>query len=205
MAFLRNIPSKKRGVTQCLWCTPNYFINSYNGLGISPMNVTLSNWGSINTLLDTLSIKFPCGSAGKESTCNAGDLGLIPGLGRPPEEGKGYPLQYPSLENSMDCLVHGVAKSQIRLNNFHLTLYRYWKTMYMLVGSMTLKETQIIQALNFWFCHSHFSIDKGKNNWGRVVGAHLFSWYFILNPLYLYLLSAAVIIGNREYCLKFSR
>ena len=62
---------------------------------------------------------FPCGSAGKESTCNAGDLGSIPGLGRSPGEGKGYPLQYSGLENSTDCIVHGVAKSQTRLSNFH--------------------------------------------------------------------------------------
>jgi len=47
---------------------------------------------------------FPCGSAGKESTCNAEDLGLIPGLGRSPGEGKGYPLQDSGLENSMDCI-----------------------------------------------------------------------------------------------------
>ena len=47
---------------------------------------------------------FPCGSAGKESTCNTGDLGSIPALGRPPGEGKGYPLQYSGLENSMDCI-----------------------------------------------------------------------------------------------------
>ena len=62
---------------------------------------------------------FPCGLAGKESTCNAGDLGFIPGLGRSPGEGKGYPLQYSGLENSMDYTEHGVAKSQIRLSNFH--------------------------------------------------------------------------------------
>ena len=54
---------------------------------------------------------FPCGSAGKQSTCNAGDLGSIPELGRSPGEGEGYPLQYSGLENSMDCIVHGVAKS----------------------------------------------------------------------------------------------
>ena len=48
---------------------------------------------------------FPCGSAGKESAYNAGDLGLIPGLGRSPGEGKGDPLQYSGLENSMDCIV----------------------------------------------------------------------------------------------------
>ena len=45
---------------------------------------------------------FPCGSAGRESACNARDMSLIPGLGRPLGEGKGYPLQYSSLENSMD-------------------------------------------------------------------------------------------------------
>ena len=54
---------------------------------------------------------FPCGSAGKESACNVGDLGLIPELGRSPGEGIGYPLQYSGLENSMDCIVHGVSKS----------------------------------------------------------------------------------------------
>ena len=46
----------------------------------------------------------------KESTCNAGDLGSVPALGRFPEEGKGYPLQYSGLENSIDCIVHGVDK-----------------------------------------------------------------------------------------------
>ena len=51
---------------------------------------------------------FSCGSAGKESACNAGDLGSIPGLGRSPGEGKGYLLQFSGLENSMDCIVHGV-------------------------------------------------------------------------------------------------
>ena len=62
-----------------------------------------------------------CGSASKESTCNAGDLGSIPGLGRSPGEEKGYPLQYPGLENSMDSIVHGVAKSWTRLSNLHFT------------------------------------------------------------------------------------
>ena len=59
-----------------------------------------------------LFLGFPGGSAGKESTCNAGALGSVPGLGRSPGEGKGYPLQYSGLENSMDSIVHGVAKSQ---------------------------------------------------------------------------------------------
>ena len=61
---------------------------------------------------------FLCGSAGKESVCNVGDLGSISGLGRSPGEGKGCPLQDSGLENSMDCIVHGVAKSQTRLSDF---------------------------------------------------------------------------------------
>ena len=65
---------------------------------------------------------FPGGSAGKESACIAGDLGLIPGLRRSPGEGKGYPLQYSGLENPMDCIVHGVTKSWTRLSNFHFSL-----------------------------------------------------------------------------------
>ena len=56
-------------------------------------------------------LSFLCDSAGKESACNVGDLGLIPGLGRSPGERKVYPVQYSDLENSMDCIVHGVAKS----------------------------------------------------------------------------------------------
>ena len=60
---------------------------------------------------------FPGGSDGKEFACSAGDLSLIPGLGRSPREANGNPLQYSSLENSMDrgawrAPVHGVAKSQ---------------------------------------------------------------------------------------------
>jgi hypothetical protein len=62
---------------------------------------------------------FPGSSAGKESACIAGDLGLIPGLGRSPGKGIGYPLQYSGLENSMDCIVHGVTKSWTRLSDFH--------------------------------------------------------------------------------------
>ena len=65
---------------------------------------------------------FPGGSAGKESVCNAGDLGSIPGLGRCPAEGKGYLLQYPGLENSMDCIVYGVTKSWTRLSSFDFHL-----------------------------------------------------------------------------------
>ena len=62
-------------------------------------------------------------SAGKESACNVGDLGSIPGLGRSPGEGNGCPLQYSGLENSLDCVIHGAAKSQTRLSDFH---FHWW-------------------------------------------------------------------------------
>ena len=66
---------------------------------------------------------FPCGSAGKESACNVGDVGSIPGLGRSPGEGKGYPLQYSGLESSMDCIDHGVRKKEeIHLALSHLAV-----------------------------------------------------------------------------------
>ena len=79
-----------------------------------------------------------CGLAGKESDCNVRDLGSVPGLGRSPGEGYGYPLQYSGLENSMDCIVYGVAKSQTRLSDFHFHFTFRW-------NSVRLKIT--------WVCH----------------------------------------------------
>ena len=66
---------------------------------------------------------FPCGFfSSKEPVCSVGDLGSIPGLGRSVGKWKGYPLLYSGLENSMDCIVHGVAKSQTQLSIFHFHL-----------------------------------------------------------------------------------
>ena len=79
--------------------------------------------GEGNRLSILVFLGFPSGSAGKECTCNAGDLGLIPGLGIYPGEGKGYPLQYSGLENSMDCTIHRVTKSQTRQSNFHFIIF----------------------------------------------------------------------------------
>ena len=77
--------------------------------------------GKILWRRDRLSIPvflgFPGEAAGKESTCDAGDLGLIPGLERSPEEGNSYPVQYSGLENSIDFTVHGVTKSWTRLSD----------------------------------------------------------------------------------------
>ena len=71
-----------------------------------------SSFGEINKHILPFSLHkdFPCGSAGKESACNVGVQGLIPGLGRSPGERKSYPLQYTGLENSMNCIVHGMAE-----------------------------------------------------------------------------------------------
>ena len=69
-----------------------------------------------------VSLSFPYGSDGKESACNAGDLGLITGLGRTLGDVKGYPLQYSGLENSLDCIVHGVTKSCTRLSDFDFVI-----------------------------------------------------------------------------------
>ena len=66
---------------------------------------------------------FPCSLSGKESAFNARDLGSIPGLGRSSGEKKGYPLQYSGLENSMDCIVHGIEKSWTQLSNFHFHIF----------------------------------------------------------------------------------
>ena len=85
---------------------------------------------------------FSCGLAGKESGCKVEDLGLIPGLGRSPVERKGYPCQYSGLENSMDCIVHGVAKSWTRLNDFH---FHFWVFFLFLVFFC---ESLVVSLLN---------------------------------------------------------
>ena len=79
-----------------------------------------------NLIIHIIYVGFPCGSAGKESACNAGDLCSIPGLGRSPGEGKGYPLQNSGLENSMDSIVHGVAKSRTGLSDFHFHFHNLY-------------------------------------------------------------------------------
>ena len=87
---------------------------------------------------------FPWGSAGKESACSAGDLGSIPGLGRSPGEGKGYPLQYSGLENSMDDIVYGVAKSRKRLRDFHFSLSLKQKRHFVIIIVLDLLCVKIV-------------------------------------------------------------
>ena len=101
--------------------------NEYVSILVSPF---LSP--TVSTRLFSLSVSplgFPCGSAGKESTCNAGDLGSIPGLGRFPREGKGYPLQYSGPENSIDSIVSPLLPwrwfHQYHLSRFHICVLIY--------------------------------------------------------------------------------
>ena len=67
---------------------------------------------TLQSYLPKSALGFPSGSDGKESDYNVGDLGSIPVLGRSPEKGNSYPLQYSGLENSMDCIIYGTANSR---------------------------------------------------------------------------------------------
>ena len=93
---------------------------------------------------------FPHSSVGKETACNARDLGSIPGLGRSVGEGKGYLLQYSGLENPMNCIVHGVANNQTWLSNslsFSLAFIIMWD-----LSSPTRNwpPAVVAQSLNHW-------------------------------------------------------
>ena len=105
------------------YCTDQCAKKQYLVFFKSKLNLTLCSCpaqeGTLGLMANSLChyfrapsrLGFPGGSAGEESTYNSGDVGSIPGLGRSPGEGKGYPLQYSGLENSMDCTVHRVTNS----------------------------------------------------------------------------------------------
>ena len=107
-----------------LWRTPGTSQSRGNTQGTSlvvqwpRLHAPNGGWPRFDPWSGNQVLGFPCGSAGKESTFSEGDLGSIPGLGRSPGEGKGYQLQYSGLENSMDCIVLGVAKSRTRGSDF---------------------------------------------------------------------------------------
>ena len=102
----------------------NYFMSPL------PFHLLLSRYkGKNKGPKRTRGLKWEFGKMdGKESACSAGDLGSILGLGRSPGEGTGYPLQYSGLENSMNCIAHGVAKNQTQLRDFH---FSHLKIMYL--------------------------------------------------------------------------
>ena len=108
---------------------------------------------------------FFCGSAGKESTFNAGDLGSSSGLGRSPGKEKGYSLQYSGLENSTDFPgeVHGVAKSQTWLSDFHCHKYflGYNYFFYLAITCMAISY-QLIKTPVMYFCILSVWTDESK-------------------------------------------
>ena len=115
---------------------------------------------------------FPCGSTGKESACNMGDLDLIPRLGRSPREGKGYPLHYSVLENSMDCVACGVVKSRTWLSDFHFHFSLYSKNTFanlvpQALSTGTLNRNKLILILykafrSFYFLSVSLSCSHGS-------------------------------------------
>ena len=116
--------------------------------GIFPRNQTrvsciagrfFTNWTMREVDWVTFTLGFPCGSTGKESACNAGDLGSTPGSGRSPGEGNGYPLQYSGLENSINCIVHRVTKSRTRLSDFY---YGSWASIIFKASQNILVHSQ---------------------------------------------------------------
>ena len=105
-----------------------------------------------NRLPNLVFLGFSCGSAGKESTCNVDQSQLILGLGRSPEEWKVYPLQYSGLENSMDCIVPGVTKSQTRLSEFHFHFLFKKQASFNLLAAVTLHSDFGAQEKKFCHC-----------------------------------------------------
>ena len=130
---------------------------------------------------------FPHSSVGKETACNAGDLGSIPGLGRSPGEGKGYLLQYSGLENSTNCIVHGVANNGTWLSNsLSLSLFSMWD-----LSSPTRDwpPAVVAQSLNHWTTREvpalHFHRGETETPRGKVGHNSHFCplsgmWYMIL-------------------------
>ena len=117
--------------------------------GVAKSRTLLSDFTHTHTHTHThIILGFPCGSAGKESACNVRDLGLIPGLGRSPGEGKGYPLQYFGLENSMHSIAQGVAKSWTGLSDFHFHVCFYSAQM---IFMFFLNSIFIIWLLSYLF------------------------------------------------------
>ena len=145
---------------------------------------TYLHWASSNQLqfrFSTLILGFPCGSAGREFTYNAEDLGETPGLGRCPGEGKGYPLQYSGLENSMDCTVHGVAKSRTRLSEFHFHIHSASGSGVFFSWASFCFDT--LDFLNGPVCLSSF---EGFALWAQSSdGSRKNCWFSVCSPFFL--------------------
>ena len=129
-------------------------------------------------LSTTVFLGFPAGSAGKESACNAGDLGSIPGLGRSPEEGNSYAFQYSGLENPMDrgawqATVHGSQRVRHDWANFTFT-FKVTLVAQLVKNLPELQQTQV-QLLGWEYplkkeMATHSSILAWKNSWTEEPG-----------------------------------
>ena len=115
------------------WPLYDYSSSSFNSDNPPVIKFALSEINISTIVFAGREWGFPGSLTAKESTCSAGGPGLIPGLGRSPGEGTGYPLQYSGQENSMSCIVHGVTKSQTWLSYFHF--HSFLKKAYF-VGSL---------------------------------------------------------------------
>ena len=155
---------------------------------------------------------FPCGSAAKGSACNARDLGLIPGLGRSPGEGKGYPLQYSGLENTVDCIVHGVTKSQTRLSDFHFQCssrveqlsLRFWKASELGWGEPQLFLKEAVSAVSrVLYVLDDYEVDWSNSSSptsgsGAPLADKEKSWLYTLDPILITIIamsSLGVLLG----------
>ena len=128
---------------------------------------------------------FPCGSAGKESVCNVGDPGSVPGLGRSLGEGNSYPLQYSGLENSMDCIVHGVAKSQTRLSEFnfqytHTHKHIHTNTDSTYTHTQTLAYVDTYTRVETYHTHTHTRTHTAQS-WYQTVSAEIEGLYGMID------------------------
>ena len=119
--------TKESNMTEQLRAHTHPYVHSFGGVGFFPvLDPALEaelEAGILVQFVEGTLWDFPHSSVGKESACSAEDPGSIPELGRSAGEAIGYPLQYSGLENSMDCIVPGVTKSWIRLNDFHFNLF----------------------------------------------------------------------------------
>ena len=129
---------------------PSIFYSSFYSSFTFKMSKTLVMCWTGRVTWSSDLIHSSCGSAGKESAHNVGDLGSIPGLGKSPGEGKGYPLQYSGLKNSVDCIVHGITKSLTCQSDFHFSFTQYLLTAYNVTdkgGKSWIKKTAILMEI----------------------------------------------------------
>ena len=168
-------------------------------------------------------VGFACGSSGKESACNAGDLGFIPGLGRSTGERKGYPFHCSGLENSVDCIVHGITKSRTWLSIFHFHFFPEvveWLDHMVIIFLIcwrsfilfSIMAVPIFIATNYaWmFPFLHILINTSHfisfyNSYSSRFGGNLSSWFLFAFLWWLVKLSTFSCFCQPHVCLLWKR